>query len=59
MKLFKRKWIQFILAILFIFNVLNVEAKGTMTLSDLQAKFPDGRYWNHMGNPGASNSVNN
>ena len=29
------------------------------SLSVLQAKFPNGKYWNHAGNPGASNSVNN
>lgn len=30
-----------------------------LTLDELMAKFPDGKYWNHMGNPGASNDKNN
>lgn len=34
-------------------------AYAAMTSAQLQAKFPDGMYWNHAGNPGSSNSVNN
>ena len=32
---------------------------GTLTIAEIREKFPDGKYWNHAGNPGASNSVNN
>ena len=36
------------------------EAASTgLSLAELQAKFPHGKYWNHAGNPGSSNSVNN
>lgn len=28
-------------------------------LSQLREKFPHGKYWNHAGKPGSSNSVNN
>ena len=30
-----------------------------MNLNQLRNKFPAGKYWNHAGNPGAGNSVNN
>ena len=30
-----------------------------LTLSELKSKFPAGKYWNHAGRPGSSNSVNN
>ena len=29
------------------------------SISDLKAKFPAGKYWNHAGNPGDANSKNN
>ncbi|MBR0485170.1 MAG: CHAP domain-containing protein [Oscillospiraceae bacterium] len=32
---------------------------ANLSLAELQNKFPDGKYWNHAGNPGSSNSVNN
>ena len=34
------------------------EATG-LTMEQLREKFPDGKYWNHADNPGASNAVNN
>ena len=47
-------------------GLLNIDLPGkieasaaTMTMSELRKKFPDGKYWNHAGNPGSSNSVNN
>ena len=36
-----------------------VSLLGVSGLAALKAKFPDRKYWNHAGNPGASNSVNN
>ena len=37
-----------------------VEAASTgLSLSQLRQKFPHGKYWNHAGSPGSSNSVNN
>lgn len=37
-----------------------IEASAaTMTMAELRKKFPHGKYWNHAGNPGSSNSVNN
>ena len=30
-----------------------------LSLSSMRSKFPHGKYWNHAGNPGSSNSVNN
>lgn len=30
-----------------------------MSLAQLKAKFPDGKYWNHANNPGSENSKNN
>ncbi len=39
-------------------NVITSEAAG-MTVAQLKAKFPHGKYWNHANNPGSSNSVNN
>lgn len=36
-----------------------IEAKATLTIDQLRQKFPAGKYWNHAGNPGSSNSVNN
>ena len=37
-----------------------IEASAaTLTMSELRKKFPNGKYWNHAGNPGSSNSVNN
>lgn len=38
---------------------ISVKASGKMTLEQLQLKFPHNKYWNHAGNPGSSNSVNN
>lgn len=32
---------------------------SVMTSAQLQEKFPDGKYWNHAGNPGSSNNRNN
>ena len=32
---------------------------GTLSIAQIREKFPDGKYWNHADNPGASNSVNN
>ncbi len=40
-------------------SVTSVSASALMTAAQLQAKFPHGKYWNHAGNPGSSNSVNN
>ncbi len=47
-------------------GLLNIDLPGTieasaatMTMAELRKKFPDGKYWNHAGNPGSSNSVNN
>ena len=38
---------------------VTVEAAGKMSLSQLRAKFPHNKYWNHANNPGASSAVNN
>ena len=38
---------------------IQVYSSGKMTLSELRNKFPAGKYWNHAGNPGSSNSKNN
>ncbi len=38
---------------------LSSAATVPLTLEELMAKFPNGKYWNHMGNPGASNDKNN
>lgn len=35
------------------------ETRNTLTLTELKEKFPNGKYWNHAENAGASNSVNN
>ena len=35
-----------------------VQSAG-LTLAELRAKFPAGKYWNHAGNPGTSSAVNN
>lgn len=32
---------------------------SVMTSAQLQEKFPNGKYWNHVGNPGSSNNKNN
>lgn len=40
-------------------GIINADAAALMTAAQLQAKFPHGKYWNHAGNPGGSNSVNN
>ncbi len=41
-------------------SAMSVEAASTgLSLSQLRQKFPHGKYWNHAGNPGSSNSVNN
>ena len=40
-------------------SAVSVSAAGGMSIAELQAKFPHGKYWNHVGNPGSSNSVNN
>ncbi|MGN0787260.1 MAG: InlB B-repeat-containing protein [Christensenellales bacterium] len=41
-------------------NDVTAETRGTpLTLEQLRAKFPNGKYWNHAGNPGSGNSVNN
>lgn len=32
---------------------------SVLTLNQLREKFPAGKYWNHAGNPGSSNKVNN
>lgn len=40
-------------------GTISTSAAGKMTLEELQLKFPHHKYWNHAGNPGASNSVNN
>ncbi|MDE6672836.1 MAG: GBS Bsp-like repeat-containing protein [Ruminococcus sp.] len=39
-------------------KVITSQAAG-MTIEQLKVKFPHGKYWNHAGNPGSSNSVNN
>lgn len=43
------------------FSIVNEATAATevLTLDQLRAKFPNGKYWNHAGNPGSSNSVNN
>ena len=33
-----------------------LETENGWSLADLKAQFPEGRYWNHMDNPGASNN---
>lgn len=40
-------------------GAVEAKATGTLTLAQLREKFPHGKYWNHAGNPGSSNSVNN
>lgn len=40
------------------FKTNNVYA-AVMTSAQLQEKFPNGKYWNHAGNPGSSNNKNN
>ena len=35
------------------------DAATGLSLAQLRQKFPHGKYWNHAGNPGSSNSVNN
>ena len=40
-------------------TVTSEAASTGLSLSQLRAKFPHGKYWNHAGNPGSSNSVNN
>lgn len=39
-------------------KITTAEAAG-MTIDQLKAKFPNGKYWNHANNPGSSNAVNN
>lgn len=39
--------------------VMEAKAASGLTLEELQAKYPAGKYWNHKGNPGSSNAVNN
>lgn len=58
------KILTFILVICMCISVLPMMARkvngmSAMSLEELQAKFPHDKYWNHAGNPGASNSVNN
>lgn len=33
-----------------------LETENGWSLADLKSQFPEGRYWNHMDNPGASNN---
>ncbi|MDE6035820.1 MAG: GBS Bsp-like repeat-containing protein [Ruminococcus sp.] len=39
-------------------EVMTSQAAG-MTIDQIRQKFPVGKYWNHAGKPGSSNSVNN
>ena len=34
-------------------------ASAGLSISQLRQKYPHGKYWNHAGNPGSSNAVNN
>ncbi len=60
-----KKFLCFVLALClcwaFIPNgVTPVEASSTtLNLTQLRQKFPHGKYWNHAGNPGYTNDVNN
>ena len=59
-----KKFLSLMLVLIMCFSVmpmteLGFEASAGMTLAQLRQKFPHGKYWNHAGNPGASNSVNN
>lgn len=40
-------------------NISATTQSTGLTLEQLRQKFPNGKYWNHAGNPGSSNSVNN
>ena len=59
------KILSMFLAVLMAISIIpmtNIEAKAAtpkVTLAQLQAKYPSGKYWNHADNPGSSNSVNN
>ena len=39
--------------------VENYSSNAPLSLSQLKEKFPNGKYWNHAGNPGKENSKNN
>ena len=40
-------------------GTVEVAANAPLTLAQLREKFPDGKYWNHAGNPGTENYKNN
>ena len=46
-------------SILGVGGTVEVAANATLTLEQLREKFPNGKYWNHVGNPGAENYKNN
>ena len=48
-----------IVALMIPITTVSVNAASNMTLRQLQAKFPAGKYWNHANNPGAEESRNN
>ena len=59
-----KKILSLLLVLIMCFSVvpmtdLGMKASAAMTLAQLRQKFPHGKYWNHAGNPGSSNSVNN
>lgn len=48
------------LLIIILFCVICGSKKvNAASIDSLRSKFPDGKYWNHAGNPGAGNGVNN
>ena len=40
-------------------NRLLMSSSTKLTINELKSKFPNGKYWNHAGNPGNDNSKNN
>ena len=46
-------------SILEVGGTVEVAANAPLTLAQLREKFPNGKYWNHVGNPGAENYKNN
>lgn len=52
------KKIGFLIIILFCV-ICGSKKVNAASIDSLRSKFPDGKYWNHAGNPGAGNGVNN
>ena len=40
-------------------EMISVMSSRASSIAQLRQKYPAGKYWNHAGNPGTSNSVNN